>query len=144
MYNTKGFTIVELLVVIAIIAILSSIVLYSITQYINTSKDASVGANLATLMPAGEVWYNSNTYVGFCGSDVVKRAYGQIPKPKFNIDCSSGATPGLCCSVNVYGDAWAACAQTFRDDTKAYCVDSRGVQKEIDNSSCTSSITVCP
>ncbi len=146
MQKTKGFTLIELLVVIAIIAILSSIVLFSVTQYINTSKDASISGNLATLIPAGEVYYNSygDTYVGFCASDVVKKAYNQIPKPQSGLNCSSSATPGLCCFVPSSGDAWAACAQEFRNNAKAYCVDSRGVQKEINNSSCISTIAICP
>jgi len=148
MKNNKGFTLIELLVVIAIIGILSSIVLFSVTQYINTSKDASISGNLATLIPAGEVYYNisQNTYVGFCASDVAKKAYNQIPKPQSNLDCPTSTTPGpgLCCFVNVSGDAWAACAEKFTDKAKAYCVDSRGVQKEINNSSCVSTIAVCP
>lgn len=138
MKNNKGFTLIELLVVIAIIAILSSIVLFSVTQYINTSKDASISGNLATLIPAGEVWYNINgdKYTDFCTSDVAKKAFLQIPP------LSSSHCTGPCCEET--SDKWAACAQEFRNNTKAYCVDSRGVQKEICNSSCISTITICP
>ncbi len=137
MKNNKGFTLIELLVVIAIIGILSSIVLFSVTQYINTSKDASISGNLATLIPAGEVWYNINgdKYTDFCTSDVAKKAFSQIP-PLSSSNCT-----GPCCKDSQ--DKWAACAQEFRNNAKAYCVDSRGVQKEINNLDCKSDIVIC-
>lgn len=139
-----GFTLIELLVVIAIIGILSSIVLFNVTQYINTSKDASISGNLATLIPAGEVYYNisQNTYDGFCASDVAKKAFSQIP-PLSSSNCLNINSVGVPCCKDA-SDKWAACAQEFRNNAKAYCVDSRGVQKEINNSSCTSTIALCP
>ena len=125
-----GFTLIESVVVIGIISILSAVILFSITQYINKGKDANVQGNLAILVPAGEVFYNANgsSYDGFCSSSVVLNAVNQISKPQ-SPDCSTG----ICCSVKSTNDAWAACAQKFTDNTKAYCVDSRGVKKEADN-----------
>jgi len=38
--NSKGFTIIELIVVIAVVAVLASIVLFNINQYIPKSRDA--------------------------------------------------------------------------------------------------------
>lgn len=126
-----GFTLIELLVVIAIVSILSSIILFSVTQYIDRGKDASVAGNLAILVPAGEVYYDNNgsSYDGFCGSNVVQNSLSQITSA--NKQCSDGP------------NAWAACGQLFTSSLKAYCVDSRGVKKEINNSEC-GAITVCP
>lgn len=131
MKQSKGFTLIELLVVVAIISILSSIILFSVTQYINRGKDASVAGNLAVLVPSGEVYYDNNgsSYEDFCDSSVVQNSLDQIPSS--NKHCSASS------------NAWAACGQLFRDKTKAYCVDSRGIKKEINNSNCTE-ITVCP
>jgi len=131
MKQSKGFTLIELLVVVAIISILSSIILFSVTQYINRGKDASVAGNLAVLVPSGEVYYDNNdsSYDGFCLSSVVQNSLSQIPSP--NKRCSASS------------NAWAACGQLFRDKTKAFCVDSRGIKREINNSSCLE-ITVCP
>ena len=46
MQKTKGFTIIELLVVIAIIAVLASIVLVNVSNYISKGKDAAAKGNL--------------------------------------------------------------------------------------------------
>lgn len=143
----KGFTLIELIVVIAIIAVLSGIVLFSVTQYINKGKDSSISGNLVVLIPAGEVFYNgSNSYQGFCGSNVVTNAIAQMPANSSASCYDISANPaGVCCSEKSPNyDAWAACAREFTDKTKAYCVDSRGVKKEICNSSCKINTTVCP
>lgn len=122
--NQRGFTLIELLVTIAIVAILSAIILFSIVQYINRSKDAAIAGNLSVLIPAGEVWYdhnNNNGYTGFCGSDVVENSFSQIASEKH-------------CAPST--NAWAACAQEFVSIDKAFCVDSRGIKKEVDASVC--------
>jgi len=136
MKEKTGFTLIELLVVIAIVSILSAIVLFSTAQYINKSKDANIKGNLAILISAGEAYYGAHNedYGDFCSSGVVQNSINQMPQNS-NESCTENAA-GMCCYVNTYGDAWAACAREFTDTTKAFCVDSRGVQKEIDNSEC--------
>ena len=151
--NLSGFTLVELMVTIAIIGILSSIVLFSVTQYINKSKDTNVIGNLAVLVSSGEIYYNSNQnvngtgYVGFCDSSVVENAFSQMPVNKdgtcYGVDgIANSNEASLCCSANE--DAWAACTSLFADSTKAYCVDSRGIKKQINRAYCISSLTQCP
>jgi len=113
------------------------VVLFSITQYINSSKDTSIKGNLSILSASGEVYYNNygDTYDGFCTSAPVKNAFLQMPH------IAGGESY---CAVNPSGDAWAACSRLFIDNRIAYCVDSRGVQREICNDSCDSSTIVCP
>jgi len=141
MKKNLGFTLIELLVTIAIIAVISSIILFSIMQYINKSKDTNVIGNLAVLVSAGEVYYNSNhDYANFCTSGVVTNAILQMPE---NPGCGNRA--GLCCNVHAEGEEWAACAKLFSNaGDNAYCVDSRGVKKTIDSGECSELSTQCP
>ena len=146
----KGFTLIESIVVITIIVVLSSVILFTVNQYIAKGKDASVKGNLVILVAAGETFFNgpgNDSYEGFCSSNVVLKAVEQISKPATELDCSSGATPGLCCYVETLTgtyNSWAACAQLFTNNLWAYCIDSRGVKQEICNSSCTPTINKCP
>ena len=148
-YTEDGFTLIELIVSVAIIAILSLIVLFSVAQYTNKGKDSNVQGNLAVLIPAGEAFYNGENaangdgYTGFCASSAITNIYAQLSLPATSSsawDCSASATPGLCCLVDsapaTAGTEWAACAQEFTDNTKAFCVDSTGARKEIANSEC--------
>ena len=159
----KGFTLVELIVVIAVIAVLSSIVLFSVTQYINKGKDSNISGLLVTMPAAGESYYNyenetsGDGYTGFCelSNSVIKNILLQLPinpgavcysdKDLNNTSTWSteiGGNPkGLCCAVQSDGDAWAACMTEFTKsvgDTKlpAFCVDSRGVRKQITYDQC--------
>ena len=152
-----GFTLIELIVVIAIIAILSGIVLFSINQYISKGKDSNIYGNLAILVPAGEAFYNGgNSYEGFCNIEngAIKNAISQMPENP-NGACYNSKMPtagnvsvgnpaGLCCTENnpLY-QAWAACATQLSNPDKYYCVDSRGVKKEVDGT-CGIGITQCP
>lgn len=61
MQKQKGFTIIELIVVIAIIAVLAAIVLVNVTQYINKSKDAAAQGNLASMLTASAIYYETKS-----------------------------------------------------------------------------------
>jgi len=143
---SKGFTIIELLVVMTIIAILSGVVLFSVIRYISSGKDSNVAGNLSVLVPAGEIYYNNNngSYSGFCNSEVVRNSYLQMPKNSAGSCYDESSNPaGVCCNVNISGDKWAACAVKFSNINSAFCVDSRGVRREIDKDSCNLVITEC-
>jgi prepilin-type N-terminal cleavage/methylation domain-containing protein len=137
--HKSGFTLIELLVAITIVATLSAVILFAIAHYINRGKDARVQGELGVLVSAGEVFYNNHPnqgYKDFCISSVVTNALSKIPTPQVK-DCGTG----LCCNVKLeagIGTAWAVCAQEFTDNSKAFCVDSSGAKKEIDNSYCIS------
>jgi prepilin-type N-terminal cleavage/methylation domain-containing protein len=139
----KGFTLIEMIVVIAIIAILSAIILFSVTQYIAKGKDSNVAGNLAGLVPAGEVYYNINgNYGGFCSSTVAENAKAQMP-PNSSGSCTDNPA-GLCCGVDPQNNnKWAACAKKFSDSNYAFCVDSRGVKQDITAGDCVDGITSC-
>jgi prepilin-type N-terminal cleavage/methylation domain-containing protein len=151
MKKEKGFTLMELIVVIAITVVLSTVILFSVTQYISKGKDASISGNMAVLISAGEVYYSGghqgspNTYEGFCDPSInsaLLNTINQMPENNSGA-CDVGINKaGLCCNVSPNGQSWAACAKKFSDETKYYCVDSRGVQKET-SLNCSGSIQ-CP
>src|ERR1035437_2578538 len=118
--KNKGFTIIELVVVVAIIVVLSGVVLFSVTQYLNKGKDSNVSGNLAVLIPAGEAYYNisSNSYARFCDptqstGTVFKNTISQMPDTSAAVGYCYGTTyaagspndvpgtnpKGVCCAV---------------------------------------------
>jgi len=123
--SLTGFTLIELIVTVAIIAVLSGVILFSVTQYIAKGKDSNIAGNLAILIPAGEVWYNGGgSYQGFCEpgtNSVIKNVVSQMP-----------LGTDFHCHVERYNKAWAACAIKFSDPTTAFCVDSRGMKEDIE------------
>lgn len=134
--KSKGFTLVEMLVVLAVISILIVVVVYSAKQYIGKGKDAAVKGNLVVLITAGELWYdkNSNSYSGFCSSDVALRSMSEVPS----------AESEKFCNVKAGSKAWSACAREFVDDTLAFCVDSKGNQEQINYATyCNTNLTNC-
>ena len=151
--NSKnGFTLVELIIVIAIIAILSGVILFSVTQYINKGKDSNISGNLAVLIPAGETYYNienaqaGDGYSGFCNpnaNSALKNVIIQMPVNSLGY-CYTTWPPvndfnnpaGVCCTVAVGGGSWVACARELTYPANVYCVDSRGVKEEVKNSDC--------
>ena len=127
--------------------------MFSVTTYINKGKDSNVAANLNILIPAGEVYYNSNnSYIdsitptkNFCTSSVVINAISQIPPQTAGAPCLGGTISnpsgwtatsnpaGLCCYVSTTGNAWVAYVRQFASTTNIYCVDSRGVKTSVIN-----------
>ena len=152
------------MVVVAIIAVLSGMILYTVSQYINKGKDSNIFGNMAILIPAGETFYNGNSgsYDGFCdptpsGNSVIRNVISQMPI-NINGDCynssadsttwdtkaqglNNGNPAGICCFAQ--SQSWVACARELTDDSEAYCVDSRGVKEDIPNAACTNNLTQC-
>lgn len=141
-----GFTLIEIIVAMAVIAVMFGVVLFSIQQYGNLSKDSNIAGNMSSLVPAGEVFYNANNYsynkdgVDFCNpqqNSMLKNAIAQMPKNEGS-ECYNGNgdstvwtsisnIAGICCySVS---DAWVAYVKQFTDTDDIFCVDSRGVRK---------------
>ena len=127
--------------VIAIISVLSGVILFSVTQYINKGKDSNIYGNMAVLVVAGEVWYdgNRNSYSGFCDpaqNSVIKNSIAQMPENQSGYCYSGNNLAGLCCAVASDNNSWAACAREFTAPNNVYCVDSRAMKEEIPDSNC--------
>ena len=60
--NRKAFTLIELLIVIVVIGILSSMMLLSSLEAINSADTATVISNLTNLKKAATLWYMDNLH----------------------------------------------------------------------------------
>lgn len=145
--NKKGFTIIELLVVVAIIAVLASIVLVNVTQYIAKGRDAAIKGNLSNLATNAAVYYDdinqgNGDYLGFSASTSVGcGATGPI-----YLAISGAGSTLVCAETASTGAAWCGCAQLKFDATHYYCVDSTGAKVENTTAcgtSCTAASPAC-
>lgn len=106
--NKKGFTILELIVVIAIIATLTTVVMWSISNYKAKNDDAVVKAGMKTVTNQAEIYYlnNGGSYADMCepvlGDSVVLAALQQI-----NFSSDDFASNGGCESDSQNWVAWA-------------------------------------
>lgn len=129
MNKQKGFTIIELIVVIAIIAVLASIVLVNVTQYINKSKVSAVQGNLATLLTNSAAYFDQNS--GNFGSNFIADnsvGAGATSPITTAIKAANGNV-----ALTVLGSgttqAWCASSPTLAYGSTAastWCVDSTG------------------
>ena len=125
MQKTKGFTIIELLVVIAIIAVLASIVLVNVSNYISKGKDAAAKGNLSTLLTNGAVFFDSgDTYADFN----LSAGYTSVT--------SSLSTAGYTTTYTGNDTNWCASVPMKAIGGKTFCVDSSGKKTESTNSTC--------
>jgi prepilin-type N-terminal cleavage/methylation domain-containing protein len=137
--EAEGFTIIELIVVIAIIAVLSSIVLVSVSNYVAKAKDTAIKGNMASLVTYGtSYFYENSSYNNFCGS---QKVLGIIS----TINNITNSTPvGVSCTCDTSGctdaKAWCALAplvvpgiSSGSPATSYYCVDSTGKKKQWQN-----------
>lgn len=126
MNKSKGFTIIELIVVIAIIAVLASIVLVNVTQYIDKAKDAAIKSDIASIALgmgacyAEELSYATCTIEAALSADIASRGGTLV----------TTATPTT-----------AYCASSTLVSGGSICVDSTGVTSE--DEVCTTTTSVC-
>jgi prepilin-type N-terminal cleavage/methylation domain-containing protein len=134
--RSRGFTLIELLVVIAIIGILSAVVLASLNQARTKGNDASVQANLSTIMTQAEIYYGNQNPVSYGSAShaigtCANTANTLFADPTIWRAIQSAQTANGSAEVKCFsnGTAYVVSSQlpTTLTGTAAYwCVDSTG------------------
>ena len=103
MFKLRGFTLVELLVVIAIIGVLSSIIMVSLGNAKQKSRDSKRSSDIKSIQLALATYYNDNLF---------------YPK---NIYTSSNANPGVSDPVNGLAPAYLPSVPKDPNDNGTNC-----------------------
>lgn len=153
MKRKQGFTLIELLVVIAIIAVLSTVVLGNLNVARESGANAAIRSNLSNLRDMIAVYYDTNGNYGTvsvngCTSGGMFNATtpNDISGAITAALTASGHTSGIYCRSNVGAHTWAIAVPlkplVTTGPQPAWCVDYRGITKQITFSMFSSSI--CP
>ncbi len=127
--KSRGFTIIELIVVIAIIAVLASIVLVNVTQYLNKGKNAAIKGNMSTMVTNSAVYFDANS--ALFGSSFIAATDYTVPDAATD---SANGTGTMVKFGSTTTQAWCSCSPINTTtgsgaESGTYCVDSTGYKK---------------
>jgi prepilin-type N-terminal cleavage/methylation domain-containing protein len=138
----KGFTLIELLVVVAIIALLTAVVLASLSTARGKSGDAAVKTNLGTIRSQAELFFanNSNSFLPSGGSTHAISACpaysasgtNMLSKDKNIADAITEAKnrgSGVSSCYNS-STAWAVAVGLKTNSNNSWCIDSSGQSRQ--------------
>lgn len=127
MNKSRGFTIIELIVVIAIIAVLASIVLVNVTQYVNKGKNSAIKGNLSTLLTNSAVYFD--TYPTTNGDDFIADVSQGCGAGGTIASAIGNAGGTLTCFADDDTQDWCGYSNTLSAGSTAagfFCVDGKG------------------
>jgi prepilin-type N-terminal cleavage/methylation domain-containing protein len=131
--KNKGFTLIELLVVISIIALLSSIIVTSVTSARTKGQDNAVKAAMKQLAIQAETYRDTNPGFGTgsygivdisdCGQGVFNDTRINQMKTQILSAAATGAT--LTCSTGASGRLWSIRISALKSGI-TWCIDNSG------------------
>jgi len=138
----KGFTLIELLIVIAIIGILASILVISLRQASDNSKNTKIITNLVEIRKIAEQIYieKVNGYEDLCvGTNLNTSEYDVLGVLKTDIELYAGAD-----SITCQANRSSYCVSSSLVGGLEYiCIDDEGNAIEVDSNPCVSADSIC-
>ena len=143
-FSTKqrGFTLVELMIVIAIIGILASILIVSLRQASERSRNAKIITDIVQVRRIAEQIYTGEIMSGY--TDLCKDSsnfnsddYTDLGMLQIDIEKYGGA-------VSCYANSDSYCvSSSFRTSGQWFCVDDEGSSIEVTGDPCLSADSTC-
>lgn len=137
----KGFTLIELLMVVAIIIILATIVIISVREATDRSKNAKIITSTVQARKISEDMYlqESDGYTQLCSAGTMNDTYSvQLQAIRADIQNYSGANP-VC-----YSSSTSYCITSTLMNTEDYfCIDDEGNNERLDSNPCADANSTC-
>ncbi|HEU5114400.1 MAG TPA: prepilin-type N-terminal cleavage/methylation domain-containing protein [Candidatus Paceibacterota bacterium] len=123
--HIAGFTLIELLVVISIIALLSGVVISTLTTARNRGGDSAVKAGMKQMITQAQNYLDSNSNLGTsittCTSGVFNDTKFAAIRANVLANAAAGAT--MTCATNFDGTKWAVGVSALKGGG-TFCVDN--------------------
>ncbi len=138
----KGFTLIELMVVIAIIGILASILIVSLRQASDRSKNAKIVTDIVQIRKIAVRMYAEELigYVNLCGEDSSNLNSEDYP----DLGTLQRDIEGFNSVITCYADKDSYCiSASFMADDQYFCIDDEGSSIEVTGNPCLSAENTC-